>query len=789
MLGSADYLAPEQARGEEVDARADLYSVGVLTFRMLTGQLPFPASDTLAALQKHAFEEPPDVCDLAPDTPRGLALIVAKLLRKSPAERYQSAAEVLAAIEMIDSAQQIVVAPSFGHAPFLPFKQGREWAMRLRLSLKATFQLRAPKFLKDLQSTQQQLDGAISEYRWRRDKLADLKYEAEAVEAELRTQLIEYQNVASTSQQHAETSDDDETAKDYLREKLDANRQAEELQIQLDQQSAAIDEIDQRLTKAESTLHQLTTQQSILEARLKTAEAQARVAGGRVARQFRIQPLVTLLILAAVCLLAFWPSRDSIVNGPIDLLTGIEPDRDFIVGDWKFDGPTLISPAERNCRIQVPLGFTPDEYVLRIRAKRTTGQDVLAVGLLHNKSRFRVLLDADGGVYRAIGMVDGQSAYTNTTRRWGRCLETGVEHTIEFQVQSKNVSILVDGKQVFDWTGDYSDLSIPRWWEVDDQRAFIIGTSESTRYEFSEVVLDKSPASRAAPFQSSLPNREYGPTIEDGVVIYPILNQIQCISFVREGDPSYGKGFLTGHQDGTIGFYRIAGPAKVSRNLKPVHTDSVRQLAFSRNHETFAAAAEDGKITVGQLWGDLNPMTVDTKLQSIDALYYSGDDNSLLVMTDGDLSVWSLSSLRRASSQGNPAAEGLLLQAMPDEVLQTNRHRKLITINAASKLAYFIEESTLFIEESTLKVYDINAGQWHQDFSPAIIASVSDDGSRIWIADSQHKLHLLDARGARISTYSGHRDRIEHVAISPRGEYGVSASRDGSIRICNLSQQ
>jgi beta-lactam-binding protein with PASTA domain len=93
ILGTAQYLAPEQARGEPVDERTDLYSVGVVLYEMLTGRVPFKGDSAVTVALKHVNELPPQPQELVPGLPFSLNQIVLKALAKSPDHRYASAAE------------------------------------------------------------------------------------------------------------------------------------------------------------------------------------------------------------------------------------------------------------------------------------------------------------------------------------------------------------------------------------------------------------------------------------------------------------------------------------------------------------------------------------------------------------------------------------------------------------------------------------------------------------------------------------------------------------------------
>ncbi len=94
VSGTPQYMAPEQARGEALDHRADLFSLGSVLYAMCAGRPPFRASTTLAVLRRVSEEEPRPVRDVNPDVPEWLAAIIATLHAKDPADRFQSAAEV-----------------------------------------------------------------------------------------------------------------------------------------------------------------------------------------------------------------------------------------------------------------------------------------------------------------------------------------------------------------------------------------------------------------------------------------------------------------------------------------------------------------------------------------------------------------------------------------------------------------------------------------------------------------------------------------------------------------------
>jgi len=94
VTGSPQFMAPEQARGEAVDHRADLFSLGTVMYAMCTGYAPFRASSSMAVLKKVCDETPRPIADLNPEIPDWLISIVERLMEKDPEDRFQSASEL-----------------------------------------------------------------------------------------------------------------------------------------------------------------------------------------------------------------------------------------------------------------------------------------------------------------------------------------------------------------------------------------------------------------------------------------------------------------------------------------------------------------------------------------------------------------------------------------------------------------------------------------------------------------------------------------------------------------------
>ncbi len=128
VLGTADYLSPEQARGEKLTASSDLYSLGVVMFEMLAGRPPFVGPTAVSIAMQHASTYPPSIRQFNANVPPALEQIVMKALEKEPEDRYLSAAEMEQALRQC--AKELLVranhaTPSSQAAPSSPSAGGQ----------------------------------------------------------------------------------------------------------------------------------------------------------------------------------------------------------------------------------------------------------------------------------------------------------------------------------------------------------------------------------------------------------------------------------------------------------------------------------------------------------------------------------------------------------------------------------------------------------------------------------------------------------------------------------------
>jgi serine/threonine-protein kinase len=115
VMGTPDYMPPEQARGDKVDARADIYAVGAILYRALTGKKPFEGLDPMATLTAVLVQEPGRPTSLNPDVPLALELVIQRAMAKDPKDRYATMADLERELSAFDP--ELLSRPSAAPPP------------------------------------------------------------------------------------------------------------------------------------------------------------------------------------------------------------------------------------------------------------------------------------------------------------------------------------------------------------------------------------------------------------------------------------------------------------------------------------------------------------------------------------------------------------------------------------------------------------------------------------------------------------------------------------------------
>ncbi|HEV8166400.1 MAG TPA: Stk1 family PASTA domain-containing Ser/Thr kinase [Actinomycetota bacterium] len=128
VIGTAQYISPEQAQGQAVDYRSDLYSLGCCLYEMLTGTVPFTGATPVAIAYKHVREDPTPPRMLNPDVPPPLEAICLKAMAKLPDNRYQTAAEFRSDLERFRNGEPVLATPLLDSAATTQAIPGRAGA-------------------------------------------------------------------------------------------------------------------------------------------------------------------------------------------------------------------------------------------------------------------------------------------------------------------------------------------------------------------------------------------------------------------------------------------------------------------------------------------------------------------------------------------------------------------------------------------------------------------------------------------------------------------------------------
>jgi serine/threonine-protein kinase len=160
VLGTVYYLSPEQVADENVDARSDIYALGVVGFAALSGRFPFDGNLASAVLIAHVVKPAPKLGEIAPTVPRALAAIIDKCLAKNPAERFQSCSELDAALEAVrGEANAVAIAAPRAATPLISNTEAQAILGRAAALDAAPSPIAAPPKLRDAKADEKRKEG------------------------------------------------------------------------------------------------------------------------------------------------------------------------------------------------------------------------------------------------------------------------------------------------------------------------------------------------------------------------------------------------------------------------------------------------------------------------------------------------------------------------------------------------------------------------------------------------------------------------------------------------------
>jgi serine/threonine protein kinase/WD40 repeat protein len=279
VVGTPDFLSPEQALGAPVDARSDLYSLGIVAHRMLSGRLPFHGDTPQALLYQHVHQNPPSLESDSSVASKGLAKFVRSLLEKDPSKRPGSAKEAserLARLPVkpIESAR--LLESHAVDAPSTMFVPGFRHEVKRHLGRWQRFVRRIrPDALSDLEDARADVEDAVTEQRSQRDRLRDVRDETQRLFDELAAAALAHRSAAG------EAAVDALDRAEHWRQFESETAAAEDLERQRDAQKELLESASLSLAQADVRLDQLRSERDLLLARLRAAEAQAVLSGRR----------------------------------------------------------------------------------------------------------------------------------------------------------------------------------------------------------------------------------------------------------------------------------------------------------------------------------------------------------------------------------------------------------------------------------------------------------------------------------------------------------------------------
>lgn len=199
--------------------------------------------------------------------------------------------------------------------------------------------------------------------------------------------------------------------------------------------------------------------------------------------------------------------KESLASGAVDLLKGIEPKRDAVLGDWSFEGDALLTSPLECARVQIPYE-PPADYELRITAQsKAEDNGALFIGVVVGGHQTSVAMDGWDSQTSGMHMLDGMPAGFNSSKRQGRVFTDGEPKEIVCTVHPASVLARCGALTIVDWRGDPAKLSMEPRLEVPNQRQLFVA-GWNGRFLITKLELRPLPPESASGAAASLPADE-----------------------------------------------------------------------------------------------------------------------------------------------------------------------------------------------------------------------------------------------------------------------------------------
>lgn len=820
VMGTVDYISPEQGRGKAVDGRADLYSVGVLMYQMLAGRLPFSADTPTAMIFQHAYEPPPPLLRAAPEVPPLLAGIVHKLLAKSPSERYQTCEDLLddlaafsagaspphlsgaAASRETGPRTAIILAPKFAdHPPAAeiatePLLIPSTWTWEhAKQYLFFWLKQKAPELVRHLENTQQQVDGAVFEYQQRCDSLGRLVREAEAVQQLLEIQLQEHQSAEAEARLRLSKATDDATLVDARAACTSNAEAAAQLGQQIVQQRDELEAMQLEYAKASSKLTRLKSQRDALNARLKVAQARYGLADARP-RGWRLDLRIVLggaAAIAGLLVVAYflWPRAEPVTP----LVAPVSP------VEVPANSKEAISPPQAGYGTftTVTLQLDPTHTVATLPSKAVAMQffdesdGEIAIAVLA-----RFIVAEEDGTLLDIDIVNGK--FSNRARRY--TAHKSQISAMSFHPGTQRLATGSKDGEIIIWDVKWPNRSVYRRMQTGVAvRALAISPDGSQLLSGSE--------SGAHLWDISTGNNLQAYSVPEYAMTANTLVWLPDGTGFVQGQSAYGApGIFVANIDGDK-WTTVKGSAGLN-------------LAILNGGEQIAGVQQMGGLGLG-IWNTKDGSPVSTIGEKVTSAAYSQQQRRAWTgHSDGKATLWELPSgklvkefqipgrahavaISNNSSFGIVAAGNLLsMYLLPMEKVPNRRMQVTFPVSIRAMAVSPIEFRALVVGDQMTRIVDLNSSNSYTDIQspiPASTVSFSPDGSRFLLARAtpdrlgfgtiqlRERPKFAISGDTTLRKFQGHQGGTSAAVFARNATRIISGGLDNHVRVWETSTE